>query len=460
SPYGLPSVQGKKFELQQLPYFLEGPARMLAGGTPGQRRDLAAMCAKLKETDIYDRKLKMYKTSASIEGVSMENGRVRAFTPGWLERESVFLHMEYKYFYGMLKAGLYEEFYEAIHNALIPYQEPERYGRSILENSSFLASSANPDPAVHGQGFVGRLSGSTVEMLSMWIGMFVGKGGFEVRGGKVGLRLAPVLEGRMFDETGDISFMFCGGCRVTYHNPQRKNTYGAEGVKVARMLVHLDEGDVEVDGSMLKESLALAVRAGKVPAIEAWLEEGAGEFPWGKAICYSGYRRGQSPRQELYPSREQIAEDLKILTDHGFQYIRMYDPNEHARRVLQVITEEKLPLRCMIGIDPIAEYNNPGCAWGTIYTEEELEAHKRRNDGQIRELIALANQYPREIIAVSVGNENRPGWGSDLVPERRLIQWVRKLKVHVAQPVTYNEGAPEWPGMPGLAQEVDCISIH
>lgn len=460
SPYGLPSVQVKAFELQRLPYFLEGPARMLAGSEAGQRGDLAAMCAKLKETDLYDRKLKMYKTSASIEELSMENGRVRAFTPGWLERESVFLHMEYKYFYGLLKAGLYEEFYEAIHDALIPYQEPERYGRSILENSSFLASGVNPDPAVHGQGFVGRLSGSTVEMLSMWIGMFVGRGGFEARGGRVCLRLSPVLEGRMFDETGDISFTLCGRCRVTYHNPGRKNTYGADAVRVARMLVHLEEGDVEVDGCLLGESLALAVREGRVPAIEAWMEEGAGAFPLGRAICYSGYRRGQSPRTERYPSREQIAEDLRILTDYGFQYIRMYDPNEHARRVLEVIRDEKLSLRCMIGIDPMAEYNNPKCAWGKIYTEEELEAHRKRNDGQLRELITLANQYPQEIIAVSVGNENRPSWGCDLVPESRLIQWVRTLKSHVTQLVTYNEGASEWPQIPGLAEEVDVISIH
>ena len=90
------------------------------------------------------------------------NGRVRAFTPGWLERESVFLHMEYKYFLGMLKAGLYDRFYEAVQDALIPYQKPEVYGRSILENSSFLASSANPDPSVHGQGFVARLSGAAL----------------------------------------------------------------------------------------------------------------------------------------------------------------------------------------------------------------------------------------------------------------------------------------------------------
>lgn len=277
SPYGLPGVRVYAFELQQLPYFLEGPARMLAGSEAGQRGSLAAMCAKIKETDIYDRELKMYKTSASIEGLSMENGRVRAFTPGWLERESVFLHMEYKYFYGLLKAGLYEEFYEAIHDALIPFQEPERYGRSILENSSFLASGVNPDPAVHGQGFVGRLSGSTVEMLSMWIGMFVGAGAFEVRDGRVSLRLAPVLEGRMFDQAGDLSFMLCGRCRVTYHNPGRKNTYGADGVKVARMTARMEEGDIEVEGCVLGESLALAVREGRVPAIEAWMEEEAAQ---------------------------------------------------------------------------------------------------------------------------------------------------------------------------------------
>lgn len=460
SPYGLPSVQVKKFELVQLPFFLEGPARMLQSSTPNERDTAAAMCARLKETDIYDRELKMYRTSESIEGLSMENGRVRAFTPGWLERESIFLHMEYKYFYGMLKAGLYDQFYEAIGSALIPYQDPEVYGRSILENSSFLASSANPDPAVHGQGFVGRLSGSTVEMLSMWMSMFLGKGGFEVRGSKVNLRFKPILAGRMFDEAGEASFMLCGSCRVTYHNPSRKNTYGQGGVQVARMVVHLGDRDVEVKGAVLDEELALAVREGRVPAIEAWLEEGTSGFPYGKAICYSGYRRGQSPREEIYPSHEEISEDLKILVGLGFNYIRMYDPNEHARRVLQVITEEKLPLKCMIGIDPIAEYNNPGCAWGTTYTEEELEAHRRRNDGQIKDLIELANRYPEEILAVSVGNENRPSWGSDLVPESRLIQWAKTLKENVRQLVTYNEGAPEWPGIPGLAEVLDVISIH
>lgn len=271
SPYGLPSVDVKHFRLMELPYFLEGPARMLAAAKPGEREAAAEMCRKIKETDVYDKKLKMYKTSASIEDISMENGRIRAFTPGWLERESVFLHMEYKYILGMLKAGLYEEFYGAMGDALIPYQDPEVYGRSILENSSFLASSANPDPSVHGQGFVGRLSGSTVEAVSMWLGIFLGEGGFFVEEGELGLKLAPLLAGRMFDGNGEAAFMLCGRCRVTYHNEKKLDCYGEGGGKVVRMIVRMDGGETAVDGCVLGKEMAAAVREGRAESIEAWI---------------------------------------------------------------------------------------------------------------------------------------------------------------------------------------------
>lgn len=270
SPYGLPSATVTRFERNDLPYFLEGPARLLAASAPQQRGQMREMCARIRQTDLYDSALKMYKTSGSIESLSMENGRVRAFTPGWLERESVFLHMEYKYFYGMLKAGLYEEFFEAIGDALIPYLDPKVYGRSILENSSFLASSVNPNPAVRGQGFVGRLSGSTVEMLSMWLGMFLGNGGFTCENGALGLRLAPILPGRMFDTNGEAAFMLCGSCRVTYHNPLRADTW--RDVHVARMTARCPEGDVTVTGDRFDAAVATAVRDGSVPSIDVWLE--------------------------------------------------------------------------------------------------------------------------------------------------------------------------------------------
>lgn len=244
---------------------------MLSARGRKDRKTAEEMCDKIRETDIYDRKLKMYKTSESIEGISMENGRVRAFTPGWLERESVFLHMEYKYFLGMLKAGLYDRFYEAVNDALIPYQNPEMYGRSILENSSFLASSANPDLSVHGQGFVARLSGSTVEMLSMWLGMFLGEGGFTFEEGKLGFQLTPRLSGNMFDERKEASFMLLGSCKVIYHNESGKNTYGEDGVKVCRMELTGEDGCYTVDGSILNEELAQKTREGKISTIHAYL---------------------------------------------------------------------------------------------------------------------------------------------------------------------------------------------
>lgn len=73
----------------------------------GQAR---AMYDRIKASDLYDAALGMYKTSVSLEGEGDEIGRIRAFTAGWLERESVFLHMTYKYLLSLLKAGLYDEF--------------------------------------------------------------------------------------------------------------------------------------------------------------------------------------------------------------------------------------------------------------------------------------------------------------------------------------------------------------
>ncbi len=130
---------------------------------------------KIRETDLFDKALGMYKTSESLEGETLEIGRIRAFTPGWLERESIFLHMTYKYLLSVLKSGLYNDFYQDIMTNLVPFMDPIIYGRPTTENSSFIASSVNPDAHIIGQGFFARLSGSTAEVLSMWLYMFVGK---------------------------------------------------------------------------------------------------------------------------------------------------------------------------------------------------------------------------------------------------------------------------------------------
>ncbi len=268
SGYGLPKAVVKAFEVQPLPAFLEGPTKML----PTLKSNLAAsdLYQKVKESELFDRKLGMYKTSVPIEHISMENGRIRAFTAGWLERESIFLHMEYKYLLALLRAGLYEQFYQDIKTAMVVFRDPKEYGRSILENSSFLASAMNPNEEIHGRGFVARLTGSTTEVISMWLMMFLGDRIFTYKDGSLKLHFEPKLADWMFDENGLASFTMFSSCKVTYINPNRKATYG-DGAAVIRRIEVVDTKDM-IEGNMVIGTQAEKLRDGKVKELIVYME--------------------------------------------------------------------------------------------------------------------------------------------------------------------------------------------
>ena len=70
-------------------------------------------------------------------------------------------------------------------------------------------------------------------------------------------------------------------------------------------------------------------------------------IPKGAAVCYSGFRVGQRPG-DVYPSYEQVKEDLTIVQNH-WRYIRLYSCDHHAQTVLEVIRNEQLPLQVMLG---------------------------------------------------------------------------------------------------------------
>lgn len=184
-------------------------------------------------------------------------------------------------------------------------------------------------------------------------------------------------------------------------------------------------------------------------------------FEWGRAVCYSGYREGQSPKTCTYPTYDQIVEDLKILDEMGFKYIRMYDPISYAEMTCQVIRDLGLDMKMMLGPDLISEVNNPGCSWlKTNYSEEELKQRAERNDRNIDELIRIANENSDIINVVSVGNENTPEWGANNVPVERLIEFADRLREGTGKPVTFNEGAFEWVHLKELAKHLDIISVH
>ena len=259
---GYECVDVLSFKEVDVPYFLEGNARYLKSFASPQRAQV--LNKKVMASHIYDQKLKMYKTSAPLDDASYEIGRIKAFTPGWLESESVFLHMTYKYLLGLLVSGAYEDYYQAIETNMICYLDDKVYGRSILENSSFLASSRNPDPRVHGQGFVARLSGSTAEMLSMWRYMFLGSKIFTYDNNELQFQLSPKLPKHFFVDQ-KVSTTLFESIKITYINPLMKNTY--DDVEVQSYTLKR-QGDVVtvVEGGRICGKFAEKIR-------EKWIDE-------------------------------------------------------------------------------------------------------------------------------------------------------------------------------------------
>ena len=183
-------------------------------------------------------------------------------------------------------------------------------------------------------------------------------------------------------------------------------------------------------------------------------------LPTGNAICYSGYRDGQSPGDKTYPSLEEIHEDLGI-PQKNWQLLRLYDCSLHAERVLQVIEENQLPFQVMLGAYLGAEMNNFGCPWGGTYAEDQLDANRVENDAEVGRLIALALQYEDIVFSVAVGNEATVDWTDHFVPVPRMIEHVRRVKAALRQPVTFCENYVPWQHkLRDLVAELDFISLH
>jgi len=266
--YGLPLVKVHSFSLQKVPHFLEAPARYLKA--LASKEEAKDIYLKVKKTGLYDQKLNMYQTSESLDESSHEIGRLRAFTPGWLERESNFLHMTYKFLLGLLKSGLYEEFYDEIKTNFTCFMDSKRYGRSPLENSSFIATSSNPDPKKHGQGFVARLSGSTAEVLSMWKLMFLGDHLFTLHDEHLEFKLNPKLHRDYFIQNKVETLLF-GTIKVVYHNDKGLSTFDPK-MKIHKMILYRGLDVIETHGDRISGKLALEIRDKKIERIDVFYQ--------------------------------------------------------------------------------------------------------------------------------------------------------------------------------------------
>ena len=179
-----------------------------------------------------------------------------------------------------------------------------------------------------------------------------------------------------------------------------------------------------------------------------------------RAICYSGFRDGQSPDARVFPSKDEIASDFRLLQG-DWDALRLYACDTHCERVLEVIAEQEFDFKVMLGAYLAAELSNPNCPWGGQHPEDVLEQNRQENLREVERAVALANRYPDIVDVVSAGNEATVDWTDHLVAPESVVNYVEYLQRHIAQPVTFCENYVPWLGkLDRLAGQVDLISIH
>jgi len=152
-----------------------------------------------------------------------------------------------------------------------------------------------------------------------------------------------------------------------------------------------------------------------------------------KTLSFSPYRSGQSPLDSVFPTHEEIRDDIRFLKGRTAG-IRTYSSLDGM---------EIVP-----GIAAALDMHVTAGAW--------IDNRPERNEHEISNLIANANRY-RSIKRVIVGNEAILRGNLEV---SELIRYIERVKDRVAVPVSTAEPWHVWIKHPELAEHVDFISIH
>ena len=176
----------------------------------------------------------------------------------------------------------------------------------------------------------------------------------------------------------------------------------------------------------------------------------------GNGICYGPHRDGQGPGGAS-PTREQLREDLRLFRER-WTLLRMYGAGDTAETVLDLIRQERLGMKVMLGAW-IASEVRVGENGAIV---EEFPQAKAANAREVEAVIRLANAYPDIVVAVNVGNETQVFWSSHRVAVDTLIDYIRKVRAAVRVPVTTCDDFNYWnkPESRVVAAEIDFIVTH
>jgi exo-beta-1,3-glucanase (GH17 family) len=152
------------------------------------------------------------------------------------------------------------------------------------------------------------------------------------------------------------------------------------------------------------------------------------------SLSYEGYRTGESPLTDRFPSAAEIDQDLAFLAPIT-RAIRTYAALEGPYDIPALAQKHGLKV------------------WQGIW----LGTDRAKNALEMAHAIDMAHRYPDTIERVIVGNEVL--LRRDL-PVAELIADIDHVRAAVQQPVAYADVSDFWDQFPQVAPHVDVVLIH
>lgn len=234
--------------------------------------------------------------------------------------------------------------------------------------------------------------------------------------------------------------------------PQRTTTVGAAvvgGILAAGLFI-----ETAMAGAGPSDAVETIPR--ETPFVKRPFNVVLGDEWIGNGISYGPHRDGQRPGGPA-PSREELREDLQLIREH-WRLLRMYSARDASEEVLQLIRDERLGLKVMLG------------AWigtevklaedGTVV--ERFPETVAANRAEVATVIRLANAYTDIVIAITVGNETHVSWSFHKVQTDTLVNYIRQVRAATKVPVTTADDFSYWNKSESkvVAAEVDFIVMH
>ena len=197
---------------------------------------------------------------------------------------------------------------------------------------------------------------------------------------------------------------------------------------------------------------------GSIPIPGVELRPLSAEFNTRKAVAYSPFRTANRDTEVVTAAH--IKEDLDLLVKGNFKLIRMFDSSSTTQLTLQVIKENALDIKLMLGIYIVSE-SSP------YLTAAQKTANLALNAAEMDRGVALANAYPDLVLSVSVGNETMVSWSFVPTDVATMAAHIKSVRDRIVQPVTTDDNWAFFAKSSAIErdpklviEQIDFVSMH